>query len=296
MTNISRRHHYIPQFFIKGFILPLKNLWVYDKKNDSILSSQKSPKWLFYEKNKNNIKVNGHEVDILESKVYKYYDDIISKSFHKIQTDLIENIEQQDYISSIVFMILITLHRIPANEIWIKQLTNNLISNNVLPVEISSIIDQINDLEIDIEDKNKVISSISAFINFYATDLLKGKQNCKIVDSKQTCFILSDNPIIFEKSPTNLNELQRSVIFPLTETRVYYGLRNNHYTFNKDIIKRINILLAIQSKEYFASTNKLFLEEIVNAYKIIKPIENGDLIIKKELFEMINTTSLIYSS
>lgn len=289
MTTISRRHHYLPVFFVKGYIAPLTKLWVYDKVSDAILPSQKSPKSIFYEWNKNNIKIEGHEVDILESNIYKGIDDVLANHFKIIQNAEIDEVEQQEFINRVILMIAVTFYRTPANEIWTTELTNDIIKNK-LPDEEKQIIHRISNLKISEEDKNKIISSISAFLNLSATEnkLLKGKQNYKIVQTTQTCFVLSDNPIIYENLPTDFNELFSSVIFPLTEKRIYFGLKNNSYTFNAQIIKQVNIFLALQARRYFASTNKIFLQEILNAYKIMKPFEQDIGEMKKGLFEKIN--------
>lgn len=289
MTTISKRHHYLPVLFIKGFISPLTQLWVYDKKSGTILPSQKPPKSIFYEWNKNNIIIEGQKIDIIETKIYKYIDDIFATHIKEIQSAEIDKVEQQDFINRIILMIAITFYRIPATESWTTELTSDIIKNK-LPDERKEIINKILKLRINEEDKNKIISSISVFLNFFATEskLLKGKQNYKIVQSTNTCFVLSDNPIIYEKPPIDFNDLSGSVIFPLTEKRVYYGLNNNHYSFDIDILKRINILLSFQAKQYFASTNKSFLEQIVIAYKLMKPFEQDISEMKKELFEMIN--------
>jgi len=289
MTDISRRHHYLPVFFIKGYNSPLTKLWVYDKFSDTVLPSQKSPKSIFYEWNKNNIKIEGYEVDILESNIYRRIDDIFSNHFKIIQSAEIDEVEQLEFINRIILMIAVTFYRTPANEIWTSELTNDIIKNK-LPNEKKEIIRRIMNLKISEEDKNKIISSIAVSLSFFATEnrLLKGKQNYKIVQSPQTSFILSDNPIIYESLPKDFNELSSSVIFPLTEKRVYFGLKNSNYTFDTQIIKQANIFLALQAKQYFASTNKIFLQEISNAYKIMKPFKQDIAEMKKGLFKKVN--------
>lgn len=267
----------------------MTKLWAYDKVSGTILSPQKTPKSIFFLWNKNNIEIEGNEFDYLETNIYKKIDDLLASHFRIIQSAEIEEVEKQEFINRIILMIAITFYRTPANELWTTQLTNDIIKNK-LPNERKEIIYRISNLKISADDKNKVISSIAAFLNFFATDnkLLKGKQSYKVVQSPQTCFVLSDNPIVYEKLPTDFNELSSSVIFPLTEKRIYLGLKSTNYTFNTQIIKQINILLALQAKQYFASTSKTFLQEVANAYNIMKPFDQDIYEMKKELFEKVN--------
>lgn len=289
MTTISKRHHYLPEFFIKGFIAPSKQLWVYDKIADKILPFPKSPKSIFFEWNKNNITIDGNEIDILEKYHYKYIDDIISNQFRLIQNVPINEIEQQDFVNYITLMAAITFYRTPATEEWTNQLTQMNLRKK-LPKNIEELIKKIYTLPLGRKDRKKIIDCFAPFLNFFLTDkdLMKGEGHYKVVESPNSCFVLSDNPILYENSPKDFNDLTNSLIFPLTAKRVYYGLNNNHYTFNIDIINRLNILLTIQAKQYFASPDKLFLEQLVKAFSIIKPVQGKFWEMTKELFVMIN--------
>lgn len=289
MPNVSKRHHYLPVYFIKGFISPLTELWVYDKKSDTILPSKKSPKSIFYEFSKNNIIIEGKESDILETVIYKYLDDNLANYFKIVQSAEIEMVEQEDLISSIILMLASTYYRIPSTENWTNELTKNVIKNK-LPDNKREIVDKIFKSKISDEDKNKFFSTISLFLNFAATEnkLFEGKQNFKIVDSQSSRFILSDYPIIYENSPINFIDLSSSLIFPLTEKRVYVGLNSSHFRFDFNAVCQINILLAFQAKQYFASTDKSFLNLVSTAYKDMKPFNKEINEMKKQLFDLIN--------
>ena len=49
MNSISKRHHYIPVFFLKQFANKDGKLWVYNKVMDRIERKPKAPKSIFFE-------------------------------------------------------------------------------------------------------------------------------------------------------------------------------------------------------------------------------------------------------
>lgn len=288
MTNISKRHHYLPNFFIKGFINPSKQVWVFDKKADKILKTPKSPKSIFYEWNKYTLTVDGRKSDILEKYAYKYHEDIISKQFAKIQSKPINEIENQELVNHIYLMAVLTYYRTPATEKWTNQITQNNLKKD-LPTFVLDQINNIYDLQLNETDRKKFIDSIAPFLNFTMINDRGTKEEgyYKIIEASKTCFLLSDNPVIYRKPPQDYNDLTNTLIFPLTSRRVFYGLKESHYSFNNEIIKMINNLLTIQAKQYFASENKTILELYVNEFKTITPFQEQFQKLAKELFNII---------
>jgi hypothetical protein len=63
-NNTSRRHHYLPRFYIKGFVDSGGKLYAYNKTTSAIKS--KSPKQVYFEWNRNLVEVEGQENDFIE--------------------------------------------------------------------------------------------------------------------------------------------------------------------------------------------------------------------------------------
>ena len=66
---LSHRHHYIPEFFIKGFINPSKQMWVYNKITDRISPKQYYPRSIFFKNGGNTISVNNKDIDIIQNPI-----------------------------------------------------------------------------------------------------------------------------------------------------------------------------------------------------------------------------------
>lgn len=287
MTLISRRHHYIPEYFIKGFISPNTKLWVYDKVTDSILPNTKSPKSIFFDWNKNTITIDKIETDFPEEFIYKYIDNTLSTILKNVQANSYDssdyNYEIIDCIRSMAFF---TFYRSPAT----KNIIESYINNNKLKY-VEFLRNRINDSR-KVSDRSwdALLKHLLPFIH---SSLVDKKENedmlyYQIVDCPNSKFILSDCPILFEDDSYQ-SLLSNSIIFPLTSNRLYLGLRHKKYTFNLDVFVRINLLLAVQSNRYFSSSDKEFLTKIVTAYRIIKPVEElGTIQYRSELFDTIN--------
>ncbi|WP_416208491.1 DUF4238 domain-containing protein [Fodinibius sp.] len=53
MSNLSRKHHYIPQFYLKGFCRRDNTFSVYDKEYDHFRNDPQTPASNFFERYQN---------------------------------------------------------------------------------------------------------------------------------------------------------------------------------------------------------------------------------------------------
>lgn len=283
----SRRHHFIPEFFTKGFIHPSKTIWIYDKTTDRI--SSRSPKSIFYQFNRNTITLLGQEIDIIETEIFKYLDNFLAKHFQFIQKAPVKEVQNSYLMHYVLIMAATMYYRTPATESFIKNFDLKDLDGISSPIIRNMISEKFN-LRITESDRSKLINCIAPFINsyFFEEKPVPDHGYFKIFEVPNPCFILSDNPIINETIPKDFRDLTNSIIFPLTSKRAFYGLKGETNSFNDGIAKAINLILAIQAKQYFGSSSKVLLEIIVNAYKRTKFLKPDILYLIKEVFFMIN--------
>lgn len=81
--SITKRHHYIPVFFIKGYVGDDKMVSVYNKITGKLDNLRKSPKQVFLNGNRNTFKINGEDSDLFE-KLYQFGETKFSKTYKKI--------------------------------------------------------------------------------------------------------------------------------------------------------------------------------------------------------------------
>lgn len=104
---MSSRHHYLPQFYLKGFTDDDGKFYVFDIKNQRLKSKKLLPKQVFFERNRNTFVIGEEKTDFLESQIYKLIDNTNSKAFQKIVTSTRGNkTTLTDYYFCIILLLI----------------------------------------------------------------------------------------------------------------------------------------------------------------------------------------------
>ncbi|WP_264558006.1 DUF4238 domain-containing protein [Flavobacterium sp. N1718] len=85
--KFSKRHHYLPVFYLKGFSDTNQNIFVYDKIRDEIIGKQ-DPKSQFYKNHLNNFRINGEIVFSFEESIFTPKDTSIAPLFSRFRSTL----------------------------------------------------------------------------------------------------------------------------------------------------------------------------------------------------------------
>ncbi len=85
----NRRHHYLPQFYIQGFVNSGNKISVYDKAEKEFKKNEFSPKQIFFEWNRNTLLIQGEKDDFIE-KLYGRFESMISSAYIEIVSSLRE--------------------------------------------------------------------------------------------------------------------------------------------------------------------------------------------------------------
>ncbi len=80
---MSSRHHYIPQFYLKGFY-ENDSFTVYDKSIDKFKKNFQISKMVMFERDRNIISINGIKTDVIET-IYAKLETSFSDMFKLIQ-------------------------------------------------------------------------------------------------------------------------------------------------------------------------------------------------------------------
>jgi hypothetical protein len=81
--QISRRHHYLPEFLLKGFASDDGRLFVYDKQDRRFWKEAAFPKQIFWRKNQNTFTICDEETDFVEQ-IYSKVDDDFAPIYARI--------------------------------------------------------------------------------------------------------------------------------------------------------------------------------------------------------------------
>lgn len=281
--KLSKRHHYIPEFYIKGFVGLDGKVSVYNKETGEIDSIRKSPKQVFFEWNRNTFNVLGKETDFIE-KLHQFSEDKFSPIYKKL-TEKLEEIElnPKDLFHLILF--IAEIHwRVPAQDQEHLEFYKNLSQQN----SVIQVKNKITGENVPKELFEKVISEpsfienykmVRAGENYLSIEKNESIKNWKIYFSPKGNnhpHLLSDNPVIINKK-NEVNILKSELIFPLSKSKIVY------HTFGK-LLKEIppenrvstDILLFIQANKMVCGPDPDYLKAIAklaSAYDNEKRIE-----------------------
>jgi len=286
---ISKRHHYLPEFFIKGFTNDAGLIWVYDKIEDRILDKPLSPKSIFYQWNRNTLEVGGHQSDIIEQ-AYSYVDNRTAKYLYECRTEMdLDKVETMEHFGYIILFMIFNFWRVPQNDNQ-NELLMKFYSETKLDWE--SLL-KLNALDISSIEKTKIAKTfIPIEIMREATKFnTGGKIQFKIIDFKSPVFLLSDNPVLLPKIPVDITDFSTSLIFPISRERIICFLEEPKYNLGIEFIKTADLLLMHQANRYIGFHSKEGLDNFVSGYRHFRKIGDHADIVKRDFFQSIKLSA-----
>lgn len=289
--NKSKRHHYIPKFFINGFTGEDGKLSVLDKTKGTIDKIRKSPKQIFFEWNRNSFNINGYETDFLEN-VYQFGETKFADIYKKL-TEKFEPIEITTYDILHLTLFISEIHwRIPIRD----KIFNENIKNYDFENAPFKIIDKKTGKKTPFSQL-KELTEEPAFIESLKhiqsiQDYIKNSKNIKVENwliyyrpkEAPQLKILCDNPIITRNESENV--LESELIFNLSKSKTVYHTKGNRL---KEIPPMnnisIDILLYLQAEKFVCCSDESYLNSIIEISKLYNTPEKI-LYLKNEIFEV----------
>lgn len=287
--QVSRRHHYVPQFLIKNFADEDGLLYVFDKQTGRIAKQRQSPKSVFFEMDRNTVLFNGEPKDHLES-LYAVLDDDAAIQLQRVLSSRKASPEE---VVSIVVLANSLKWRVPASDRQFGQLKEAL-SLTDLKAEIRPI-DQTK--PVDDHALNQLMTSDAVKeAKRILLPLLPLFDDAKLTDIHASWFIhshpddrfpsvIGDCPLL-EKPNADHCQLE-DFIFPLssTDTFIYKSqarkqIKSPIFTLQKDLAT------LHYSARYVACKSKAHLENIVKMYGELQA-QNQVANLTKFLFDFI---------
>lgn len=287
---MTERHHYISQFFIKGFVNERNKLYVFDKFEGQFKQNEFSSKQIFYEWNRNTIEVNGEKDDFIEKR-YSSIEAKISPAYNKIknQSGLVSYTATD--IFNLLLLVSLTYWRLPINDeetekfildstgkdLFIKIYNKN--TNEEAPDEIYDKVKRTKGF-VEMYKLSKPI------FDFMALDLNDNIDNWRIGSASTVkLHILGDNPVVFKNSPGK-NILENELIFPLTNGITLFHSKGKRLAqIEPEVRVMIDIIVFLQSNRYVVGPNKDYLSAI-QTKSLVYDSEAKIAWLKNEIFKV----------
>jgi hypothetical protein len=288
MNNTSWRHHYIPEFYLKGFTDVNGFFKIYDVKKQSFKRNGKdfSPESHFFEKNGNTVFINNKADDFIETKYFSHTDNRIAILFDKIknsEADTNFGLSDDD-MPILQHFVSIMFWRVPTNYEQIKYLlkTKDLKAFGLI-LKSTKTGEEVKDESFENKLRNdpnffKAIKHILPYVTFKRLFDCRTPLRLQTVP-EQLPAICSDNPIIFEESifPDLYFD---DFIFPISHKHVFIRGKIRDDVYNTIKIK-IDLILLKQAKKYVSCTDQLYIEML---NKLFDDNYNSIDELKKEVF------------
>lgn len=273
LSSKSSRHHYIPQFLIEGFTNNEGLVYVYDKQRNVILKKPRSPKSIFFEPNRNTIEIlDGTSTSFLEE-IYSQIDNKTSRVIKCFQNEDIPKIDITQEQTAFFLYFLITLFwRLPytdvaAQDVWERS---EIISTLIDPEIIRK------DTFFQKMERAKLFKHTIDEMNQFGK---KGRISVNIHEFSNNLFVLSDNPIVFERTPVQFREFNDiDFLFAVSSRRVYSSTEKKVTNINHLDALHYNMMSIHQSVRYTACSDIKLLIESVKLYKAFESYSYENLI------------------
>lgn len=288
----AKNHHYLPEYYIKGFFTTDRKIWIFDKLHNRIIPKPLSPKSIFYEENRNTINWFNVKDDIWEH-VLNISESRCGKLFHHLNLNNEDTIYSKNEILQIINeFILLKLFSLPNYREFLPEY-RSLILKRKLPFKVKEFLHYFESAHyIKQEEKLKQIDLILPLLDSMTLDQDDYENDLHWMIERSNfdpAFIISDSPFITQYKPSSFIEVNRNVLFPLSKNILFW--QNTNYLnkkINEHLIKTINFILILQSHRYFGSSDKTFLMEAVQCYNQLK--KHKITYINKFKSELFNNT------
>jgi hypothetical protein len=273
MNKLSWRHHYIPEFYLKGFANSDGTFKIFDIEKNAFVKGGKdfSPQSHFFEKNGNTIYTENGADDFIETKFFSPSDNRIAEIFNKINNSPSNSRFglTEDDMPALQHFVSILFWRLPANYDQISYLikTKELHELGLL-LKSKDTDETVRDEEF--ENKIKNDPNFFKAVKHYLPYITYGRLlDCRTPLTIQTFpsqlpALCSDNPVIFEESFLP-DVYYDDLILPLTHTHVF--IRGNK--IRKDVLAAIKIdidLIILKQAKKFVSCTDMRYVGMLNQY------------------------------
>jgi hypothetical protein len=258
----SIKHHYLPQFYLKGFTVD-GHFKIFDVKKQGFKMGGKDfpPASHFFIRNDNSTTLDGEFTDFIE-RSYGDTESEVAKIFSKLKNNIRMSEDDVPYLQ---YFIAITYWRLPANRHIVKYiaLTKSFRELGlVFKDETTGEVVEEPDIEAKAKNDPEYLKWVRQILPY---TFIRRFMHCTtpihvLEFSNALPAVCTDNPIILRR-PDKIDVYLDDFIFPLMHNKVLVRI-NNLKPYWETIKVKIDVLLIILAKEYISCTNKEYLLEL----------------------------------
>jgi hypothetical protein len=268
MNNEPKKHHYIPRFYLKGFVNGRGDFYVFDKAKEEIRKAR--PDNSFYEKFRNTGYAKDAKTNLLEN-IYADYDSRAAKVFEDVRNSKLNDPVLTPHNLAILRLFIVNLFwRIPSND----SLLNTLIDTRSFSELGFKFVDKDGkSISTEAENQMKGIDALRKMYRVIVPHMSSNPSNTadtyhhwRLMYRPQEYNVTTDNPIVLFDFK-NFQSLNEELLFPIS--------RNVTLCCTKKIIPAslspkfnllLDTLLVLKSERFTCCQSQEYLELIVNKF------------------------------
>lgn len=272
MKETSWRHHYIPQFYLKGFLNENGKFKIYNIIDEIFIQKGKdfSPKSYFFEKDANTVVIGNEKDDFLES-LYSQTDNSNSKLFERIRNS--QNSEgfglTDADMPALQYFIALLFWRNPKNYHKLETIVSDsdLKELGITLRNAKGEIVENKEYEQELKNDPNFIKGMKLWIpGITYPRILKCTTPLHIQTfPKELPSICSDYPIIF-RNPVDPDVYMDDFIFPLTKELVFIRSKKLN-NISTQIKVEIDLIILKQAMKFVSCTDPIYIHMLNRLYE-----------------------------
>lgn len=284
MEQISWRHHYIPEFYLKGFTNESNQFSINSMRDKQFKQDGKlfSPQSHFFKKHDNTINdLKKSSTDLIE-KNYAELDSKFAPIFNKLKGPEGENcygitLEERillQYYVSILFW------RLPSNNEIVKEMTKyDMFEFLDLKVTLEYTLENIKRLQFAEQikkhrDYHKILRLWIPQMTFPTMFNNNSSTTITTFPPNKLPAICSDNPLIL-RHPEKLDLYNDDFVLPINRNIIFLRTKNNRQPIHTTIKIHIDMMVLMQSKELVCCTDTKYVDMLMKVFnKDFKTLDN----------------------
>lgn len=283
----SHKHHYLPVFYLKGFVNEKKNFFVFDKRYETI--KMKFPTNTFFEIDRNT-GIIGDEKSILLEEMYAHIENNIAPHFLKLKEIVnLNELDMESFFHSLRFIHFL-YWRIPENDKILEEIINEQTFNesgfDLIDKETGK-----SSASLELQEQFKNVDLFRKMYRIFIPLLSSRKkyaktdyENWKIYNRNDNRNFTGDNPVIIDKF-IDFGSLNEELIFPLAGNKILVHTKRPKPESLPSIFKiSFDMLLLQQANRYVCCSDKKYLENLVNDLYSYSKMKDWKGNMKEKLF------------
>lgn len=269
---MNGKHHYLPQFYLKGFCNSEQKLHTYNKKYSNY--KEFSPAQVYYEKGLNDVIIKDHYVADLENDIFQDIDNEFSNGFNKVLQKYNKDTESLSLKDKkvVVEFVLNLYWRLPSSnnaliELLDKEgllgfglkLINRDTRQNYVDDDIPNIIADIKRCD----HTKKIFKPILDYDNRTKYDWEKLENNFNLIETNIP-LIIGDVPFVALKSENKRGKILEEFMFPFTANKVLIYAENTPCFLETNLIRYFSFCIFENSEEKVSCSDIKHLKSVIN--------------------------------